>query len=219
MEHRYSAARRKLDHFFAHSYSPDTLIALLDRELPSLYEQDAGVWEKYTVRRHTLMVLGQFEKYFASYQLPARVDKNRFRLFLALHDIGKPIAISKGNKATQHIYTWRIMEKFYAHISIEQSFIDLSRALLHHDLIGAYLRDRRPKEETETRMRSAARSAHLAIVDYFQLLQIYYKVDAGSYTANAGGKPSLDALFEFDEETPELRFAPDVQKKIDLLSL
>ena len=204
---------------FGARYSPQRLIHILSSQFDTLYARDAGVWEKYTIGRHTTMVLRQFEKYFANYELPRDVNKNHFRLFLALHDIGKPIAIAQEGKKHQHNYTWKIMHRFYTQIEIEPSFIDISKALLYDDPIGAYLRDRRSKQETEKLIRMRAHATVLECSDYFHMLQIYYKVDAGSYTVNAGGKPSLDALFEFDEATPELRFAADIQEKIDLLRI
>jgi hypothetical protein len=42
--------------------------------------------------------------------------------------------------------------------------------------------------------------------DFFRLLTIYYQVDAGSYTADAGGTSSLDTLFAADRETGRFAF-------------
>lgn len=219
----FTLTQAQLYRCFAADYSPATLIALLDTQLPGLYGQDGGVREGYTVAEHTMMVLRQFDKYYAPppHSLPGKVDKRLFRVFLALHDIGKPIAITidPQGKKQQHRYTWRLMFGFYQHLKIEERFIAISKALLYDDPIGGYLRNRRGRQETERLIRRQAAGTPLSLSEYFELLQIYYKVDAGGYTANAGGRPSLDALFEFDELTPQLHFAHDVQRQIDRLRL
>lgn len=219
--YRRTLTRAQLDAHFATDYSPSKLIALLDSQFPSLYDQDGGVWEGYTIAQHTVMVLRQFEKYYAPYSLPGEAGRGWFRIFLALHDIGKPIAIAKDpqGKRNQHLYTWGLMEKFYRQIDAGDSGIALGKALLHDDPIGSYLRGRRSQKDTETLIRTQADSTPLSTADYFDLLQIYYKVDAGSYTANAGGKPSLDGLFDFDEVTPRLGFAPAVQRQMNRLTM
>ena len=220
IERHFTVTRAQLDDHLNARYSPASLIKLLDSQLPNLYTQDGGVWEGYTIADHTAMVLHQFERYCAPYPLPGAIDTGLFRLFLALHDIGKPIAIAIApeGKRGQHRYTWELIEKFYRYVGIDGAFTAISRTLLHDDPIGGYLRGRHSKAESEEIIRYQARTAALPIDRYFQLLQIYYKVDAGSYTADAGGKPSLDGLFDFDRATPELRFAPGIQQQIDLLT-
>jgi len=76
-------------------YTPKSLITLFEKDLGRIFNADSGVREKYSVKRHTLMVIGQFEKYFTNQELPAGMSKNFFRTFLALHDIGKSEAIKK----------------------------------------------------------------------------------------------------------------------------
>jgi hypothetical protein len=43
--------------------------------------------------------------------------------------------------------------------------------------------------------------------ELFQLLQIFYLSDAGAYTKYAGGKMSLDKLFDVDLEKQEMDFS------------
>ena len=57
----------------------------------------------------------------------------------------------------------------------------------------------------------------MAYGDIFELLCIFFKLDAGSYTENAGGKKSLDHLFIFDEKNKNIDLAPDIKKRIDLI--
>jgi len=89
-------------------YTPEALISLFERDLSKEYNADSGVREKYSIKRHTLMVMGQFEKYFGRCELPAGVTKNFFRVFLALHDIGKSRAIKEtGDKHNQDSASFR----------------------------------------------------------------------------------------------------------------
>jgi hypothetical protein len=52
---------------------------------------------------------------------------------------------------------------------------------------------------------------------FWETLKIYYMCDAGSYTEDSGGKPSLDRLFTFNHETNEMDFAPETKLKIQKL--
>ena len=51
-------------------------------------------------------------------------------------------------------------------------------------------------------------------LDFFELVLIMYKTDAGSYTEDAGGKNSLDHLFEFGET---INFSDATAEKIEKL--
>ena len=62
-----------------------------------------------------------------------------------------------------------------------------------------------------------AESTNMPFDDIFELLCIFFKLDAGSYTENAGGKKSLDHLFIFDEKNKNIDLSPDIKKRIDLI--
>ena len=66
-------------------------------------------------------------------------------------------------------------------------------------------------------VKKMAQQSGLSLADYFDLLTIYYQVDAGSHTKDAGGLEALDYLFDFDHEKNEIRFAPAVQVWVDEL--
>lgn len=105
-EKKLSFGRKDLDTVLNQNpFKPEDLVGLFTKDWGLDYEADAGVWEGYTIRQHTLMVMGQFEKYFSHSSLPANMDRNLFRATLALHDIGKPEAIRMGGKHLQHEYT------------------------------------------------------------------------------------------------------------------
>jgi len=159
----------------------------------------------------------QFEKYFSDKNLPSGINKNIFRLILALHDIGKPEAISKGGKHLQHKYTQKHVQSLFEHLGIDEKHTNLALVLVSGDPIGKYLTSKINTEETRIAIETMANKARIPIGEFFELLCTYYKLDAGSYTENAGGFKSLDDLFNFDKENHNLNFAHHVQDKIDQL--
>lgn len=95
-------------------FNPDLVIDQLaqDQDLARLFAADAGVWERYTIREHTLMVLWIFERFQAAYLRES--EKRFFRLFSALHDIGKPLAIQHtGDKKKQAEFTGPILQAVF----------------------------------------------------------------------------------------------------------
>ncbi len=198
-------------------FSPEKLILLLKKQYPDTYKQGVGVWEGYTLEEHTLMVMRQFEKYFSDKDLPSDIDKNMFRLILALHDIGKPEAISKGGKHLQYEYTQRDIKLLFEVLGVGERYRDLALALTSGDPIGKYLTNRTDTIQTRAVIEKMANITKIPIDEFFELLCIYYKLDAGSYTENAGGLRSLDNLFDFDEINHNLNFAPYIQNRIDQL--
>ncbi|MEA2098107.1 MAG: hypothetical protein U9P70_03480 [Patescibacteria group bacterium] len=199
------------------NFSSEKLIALLEKQYPGVYKQDTDVWEGYTLKQHTLMVMEQFEKYFSDKTLPANINKDNFRLILALHDIGKPEAIAKEGKHFQHKYTQQYIQKLFGELKIDKKHTDLALALTSEDPIGKYIANKANAIDTKTAIENMAIEAGISTEDFFELLCIYYKSDAGSYTENAEGLRSLDDLFEFDEENRKLDFSSRVQNKIDQL--
>lgn len=214
---RISVTRKGLDIFFRRNFAPEKLLQFLSADLGGIYDADAGVWEKYTIGQHTFMVMRQFERYFANLELPGSLDPNLFRLILALHDVGKPEAIARGDKNKQHVYTVRMVEEFFDALDFSDEHKDLAIALIQEDAIGKYIKGKEDASVTAELIKRSAASGKMAAPDFFLLLSIFYRVDAGSYTEDAGGFKSLDHLFIFDHEKPELTFSPEIAGKIEIL--
>ena len=195
-------------------FNSQELIDFLRADVGDRFEADAGLWEGYSIKEHTLMALGQFEKYFASQNFPKYFSRGIFRLFLALHDIGKPDAIAQGDKNLQHKFTVPIIRKILAKYCIGKTQTDIACALIDIDIPGDYIRDRISLECAVQKLHQNAKRAKLPTEKFFELLLIFYKCDAGSYTVDAGGFESLDFLFEFDYISGKLCFAKDVEHKI-----
>ena len=142
-------------------FIPEKLILLLKKQYSDIYNQDAGVREGYTLEQHTLMVMKQFEKYFGDKDLPSGVDKNIFRLILALHDIGKPEAISRGGKHLQHRYTQKYIQSLFRHLGIDEKHTNLALVLVSGDPIGKYLTSRMDAGETRRIIEKMANRAKI----------------------------------------------------------
>ncbi|KXK08596.1 MAG: hypothetical protein UZ21_OP11001000586 [Microgenomates bacterium OLB22] len=194
-----------------------TFLSLFEADFKSLLDADAGVWEEYTLRRHTAMVLGQYHKYFRGKPLP-HLDHPFFETVLALHDIGKPLAIAAGDKRMQHEYTVPMMGIILAQLDFPQNQIDIALAVVHGDTIGHYLKDGEPDmKKYVTELEERATHAGLSVEDFLTLTAIFFQIDAGSYTEDAGGLKSLDALFSFHPDEGRMTFSPRIEEKMQKL--
>jgi len=220
-QNKLSFSRAELEHVLnSPDYTPKALIALFERDLSKAFNADSGVREKYSIKRHTLMVMGQFEKYFGKNDLPAGVDKNFFRVFLALHDIGKPEAIKRtGDKHNQHRYTTEVMHYFLTQLDYNDQEISIAVALVSEDVIGSYIKGRYSGKKTTEELMKMSESAGLPFYDFLKLLLTFYQSDARSYTEDAGGLKSLDHLFEFDRRKGQMDFSINVAAKVDQLKI
>jgi hypothetical protein len=207
-------------------FSAEKLVDFLMSEYGHLYNSSIEVWEKYTLKEHTLMVLKQFEKYFSHRTLPGNIDSGFFRLIIALHDIGVPVAIQEGVRSLEFRHSAEIIEDFLKRYHFPPNDIDIATALVSLDPIGSYIKvcsnnkaDNAHKywvtKESYDIVTAMAAKCRMDINPYFELLLIFYMVDASSYTADAGGKYSLDWLFIFEPKIRLMRLAPDTQKLID----
>lgn len=195
---------------------PQELIDVVKKVLPGVYEKSVGVAEGYTLEQHTLMVLGQFEKYFSQAVLPNGITRAQMRLLLALHDVGKPTAVELDLKENISSITGKLMKDFFQCISQNprEDILDpaLYSALVAHDPIGRYLRGRTTVKKAVSQIDTVSRLAKKTPEEIYQILRVIYMVDAGSYTTDAGGMEALDALFVFSKG--EMHFAPDTERKI-----
>jgi hypothetical protein len=200
-----------LDRFYEltnHPFDRFKLLDHLDACCPDVYHRGVGVHEGYTLREHTAMVLLQFEKYFSSQPLPGGFSHSQFRLFLAIHDLGKPAAVANEEKHNQSRYNLTRFDEVYPQTPfIEGKERATLRSLLCEDPVGHYFKRVMRRGQTRTQALShcvrTIKDMHiqqeaLSFSDYFDLLLTYYRCDAGSYTMDAGGKLGLDHLFDFN---------------------
>lgn len=196
--------------------TPADFVDLLKPDFGTELSSGVGVKEGYSLEQHTLMALGQFEKYFKDQPLPLGLSPDFFRSFLTLHDIGKPEAVRRGNKDLQHEHTGPIMDSVLGKFGFGRKERVIAQQLLKGDPIGEWVNaDNDDDLDRSAQMISRrAQEAGVPVGEFFNLLEVYYKVDAGSYTEDAGGKPALDRLFVFDPANHRLDFSPATERRV-----
>jgi ubiquinone/menaquinone biosynthesis C-methylase UbiE len=209
--------RQRLDQLHDGSTEPRALMAFWRQQYPELYDVDAGTREGYTIAQHTEMVLEQFAIHFTDQPLPGQVDKDFFRVIIALHDVGKGDALAAGDKHLQHQYTPELADGILSELGYNEEERDIATALLSADYIGGYLKQAQKGSETAsesaaTQIVEAAAATPLTDEDFLALATVLYKVDVSSYTTAAGGSfkysqnaPGMDFLFA--DSTNGLNFA------------
>lgn len=183
------------------TYTPQELIDTLKTSpfIQELYEMSAGVSEGYSTEQHTRMVLEQYEKYFAEERL-AVLSQEEFRLMLALHDIGKPLAqVRTGSTSAQHEYTKKVLEFSLRATGISSYRVEVLTALVDQDILGEYFKGQVSSEDSAKLIEELAPVIGVPKEDLLDTLKAFYICDAGSYTADAGGVDSLGHLFTFEE--------------------
>jgi len=217
---------------FLHSILDTQSLELADLSLKNFYLayreefNTEVVSEGYDLLTHTYMVLSQLEKLQAQYTLPEGISFEELRLFLILHDIGKPKA--NLNNTSQHaetsIYIGQIADRFHFSASTRGVF----EALISQDLIGDLVKGI-PKNVGEHlsnvnsisahvfagtdlnfeatnfeksllkffgSLKELSQEANMSPKDFLRIFDIYYKCDASSYTSDSEGYGSLNFLFE-----------------------
>lgn len=208
--------REKLDKLFATPKDlPTQLINFFRFRCKNEYESDSGV-RGYTIEKHTYFVLKQFEKYFSRASLSLGVTPELLMSLIAIHDNGKPEAMRKGGKHLQHIYTPPIVEEILTELEFSGREIDIAKALVSEDPIGNVVKGANIDANAQVII-ELAKEKNLPANKLFELMLILYQVDAGSYTEDAGGYPSLDNLFVFEPEKGKMSLSKVPQEKIDQL--
>lgn len=199
------------------NYTPHGLITIFKRKYREEFEHDAGVMERYSVELHTEKVLSQFDHYFSDKPLPAGMIPDLMRVALALHDVGSKEAIEAGGKHLQHRFTVPMMNETLDELGYTPEQRNLAVAMVAKDPIGECIKGGAVKEEEIKNIQEQAIAAGVPVEEFFQLLSIFYRSDAGSYTVDAGMMRSLDYHFNFDREARSLEFKPQQQAIVDAL--
>ncbi len=189
---------------------------LFDEEFKDIFAMDAGVHEGYTILDHTKMVLRQFDRYFSYKELPDGVTPEFFRVLLTIHDLGKPIAIKRGNKKLQHEETVKLIDPIFKKLDFSKFERNLAKIIIGSDPIGPYLRYDKLGNSVNN-IKKMIKESGLSSANFFSVLLIYYMCDASAYTVDAGGKSALDYVFSFDHENRKMDFQTDSKAKMSEL--
>lgn len=203
-------------------FSPLELIDTLKQSpfMRHLYESSVGVWEGYTLNQHTLMAMGQYEKYFADRWRSPLISQEGFRMMLSLHDLGKPLSVQIAKTtAEQHEYTMKFLPGIIQGVGFKPQEAEVMTAIANQDFLGAYLQGHLTAENTAKSIRGIAQDLGVPASQLFELLKMYFMCDAGAYTEDAGGSASLDRLFVFKNPNANLpgqvTLSSDTQTKVD----
>ncbi|MFH1521815.1 MAG: hypothetical protein ABIF18_02545 [archaeon] len=197
-------------------YSIDNFVDFFRPRYSKTLSMSVGVGEGYSLEEHIRMVLNQFDKYFSHKSLPYKVSNTFFRVFIFLHDIGKPAAVKKGDKHLQHKETLKLIKPILNELKFSDNEIKIALALVDGDPIGSYIKGGDPKKSI-IKIKKMAKMSGLPLKEFFSLQIIYYQCDAGSYTEDSGGKRSLDRYFIFNQKNRTLKFSRDIQSRIKAL--
>lgn len=212
-------------------FDPKAFIELLSQNptLKYFFESSAQVSEKYTIAEHTQMVLSQYERYFKDKTLPTlgdtQLEKSFFRTFLAFHDVGKQLSMEAINATYgQGHYGKQFMEKCMPWFDFNPSQVELAKALVGQDWLGPLMTNSAKPDvvfsmavEIGDTIVGLAKSLDTSLADLLNLFRMYYMVDAGAYTTDAGAKGILDPIFNFDHQAMEMKFEPQYQRAFSVL--
>jgi len=179
----------------------------------------------YRLEIHTLLVLNQFSEFFSQndfvnsflnkYFGVEYFSNVWFRVFLALHDIGKAKAFKHGDKSLQYKFSKEIILLVSSNLPFNNGVIPIYIALLENDSLGEYFQNKLSLEATKSQLSELASNCGLIGNDFLKLFMVYYQCDIAAYTADAGGIKFLEHLFEykngqkvFDEEEGLLKMSP-----------
>ncbi|MCA0387086.1 MAG: DUF4433 domain-containing protein [Bacteroidetes bacterium] len=179
--------------------STDTknLIALvlgIDVRFPGYYNTNI---RHYTLQQHTELVLHEFEKYFGNLRIVGAMERETFSLFLVLHDIGKAPAHIAGNKEDQYKHSKMLLSEVRSKLPISDSEYSIFLALIKDDPLGKYFQGKYSLDTAKSVILETRDKFSLDLAEYFEKLTIYYQVDAGSYTEDAGGISYLEHVFQY----------------------
>jgi len=227
------------------SYSPYKLLAVMNQSpvLKALFSQISS-WEGFTIHYHTLSGLLLFEKYFGHLKtLPGGVEKDFFRIFFSLHDIGDSLSSTTKGKLLQN---QTICTKFLSQMGFKEKEIVLAKALLSDDPLGSFLKKagilteisfRLPQPlqpviqrlsenqllklftETGQRIKKMADEAEMNYDDFFDLLSIFHMTDAGTYTSEGGTVGSLNYVFSFDKTQGRMNYSSLILPLVEQLKI
>lgn len=202
-------------------YEPKKLMEYLGKYCAEEYQTPLGIgFRNFTIGDHTMRVLVQFEKYFKDEKLPEPMTRDFFRLFLALHDIGKKQSIESGKPDQQADFNKVEIQKILEKFGFSTEMILLAKAMVGFDPVGAMLKSKNPKETAELqwlRIQECASQFKMPPNKFYEMMKIYYMSDASAYTSDARFPAMLDEIFEFDKQYGQIYLSGKAEEKLEAL--
>ncbi|MGZ3805852.1 MAG: hypothetical protein ACXVB4_16660 [Pseudobdellovibrionaceae bacterium] len=150
-------------------------------ELKKSYSSFNEISKKLTLEDHTRSVFIQFliESHYK------HLSKDFLRILpltIALHDIGKPFAIAKGERDEQHLFTLPLVRSFLKEKGWEESDIQRSLALIRFTGFGELLKGEKSALDVAKEIIKISSELKVEAWDFYLAKRAFYLSDAGSYT-------------------------------------
>lgn len=149
-------------------------------DFKALYSQFNEASKKITIEEHTRDV-------FKQYLLESR-NSNLHEDFLrimpvviALHDIGKPLAIAVGKRDDQHLYTVPLMKRFLKENQWQALDIERAVALVTYSGMGDLVKGRKAAFHVAQEISLLAERIGVSPMDFYLAKKAFYLSDAGAY--------------------------------------
>jgi hypothetical protein len=158
--------------------------------LPKLFDGPSGTSEDYTIGEHTSRVLRIYEnqKMFyplSSMNVPSYIrDRERFmKYLLTYHDIGKSISATLyGDNSHEIQYSYPLAWRLMLDSKFSTPETRLAVALINrHKVLGDFMRGLIPRDEVVAELKQSAQFAGATPIQFFNLLEVLFVADAGSY--------------------------------------
>lgn len=167
----------------------DSIIQFLsqDPKIKKLYRSRAGNYEVYTIRTHTERVAENYLLQTKNFRFETASSVKNVRLTplmkatIALHDIGKPLALAKGSTHLQHQFTLPILEKKLLELGFSLDEIGVAKALVDHDVLGDLAKGIISPEEAYVKLVRISEKTPFTPNDFYRLQKDFYIADAAAY--------------------------------------
>jgi len=192
-------------------YQPQELVDELKKSpyIQRLYEMDAGTNE--STESHTTKVMQRFEYYIEADFGGKVFTTEEFRLMLALHDIGKPMAVKMtGSTEAQHEYTVQTLRFALQATGLSSRKIESMIAFVNQDVLGEFIQGKVTVEQTSHELSELAEAMGMPRLDLLENVRQFLICDAGSYEG-------LQDSFKYSGDGKQVELADDVQEKYNLL--
>ncbi|MFP3591337.1 DarT ssDNA thymidine ADP-ribosyltransferase family protein [Chryseobacterium sp. SIMBA_038] len=154
----------------------------LQPEFSYWFGRSIGGPDDLNLEQHTREVISNYLCYFSGKQTFFPTEKE-YLLCLALHDIGKPVAVEEKNRKLQHKKSLEILDRNKEILPLSERSFEIMKIVIDADPIGKFLNT---NEEFFTADACAEINAmgvklEVPLSEFVQSLFIYYQCDAAGY--------------------------------------
>ncbi|RLJ69326.1 DarT ssDNA thymidine ADP-ribosyltransferase family protein [Pedobacter alluvionis] len=156
----------------------------LQPEFSYWFGRELGGPDGLNLEQHTRKVICNYLQYFKGKQKFFPIEKE-YLLCLALHDIGKPVAVAEGNRKLQHVRTLEILERNRKILPISENSYEFMKTIIDADPIGRFLNTTEEfnVSDASKEVLEMQEKLQIALGDFAGSLIIYYQCDAAGYTS------------------------------------